>query len=90
MTRIEPRLFSSLLSRGELRHGDGGEAVCQHGGGPKPCFGCLKESIQAGITRIVYVEPYDYESELEDVYHELVRESSVQFERIDFTRKTTA
>ena len=49
----------------------------------RPCFGCLKESIQAGIVRIVYVEPYDYEPELEDVYQQLVSESGITFERID-------
>ena len=44
----------------------------------RPCFGCLKESIQAGISQIVYVEPYDYHSELEQVYWQLVEESGIR------------
>ena len=48
----------------------------------RPCFGCLKESIQAGIVRLVYVEPYDYEPELEEVYQQLVRESGLDFVRL--------
>jgi dCMP deaminase len=56
----------------------------------RPCFGCLKDSIQAGISRIVYVEPYDYETELEDVYHELVRESGILFEHIELKPRETA
>ena len=44
----------------------------------RPCFGCLKESIQAGIVRIVYVEPYDYGAELEEVYQQLLKESGLE------------
>ncbi len=43
----------------------------------RPCFGCLKESIQAGIIRILYVEPYDYGPELEKVYQQLLKESGL-------------
>ena len=43
----------------------------------RPCFWCLKESIQAGIDRIVYVEPYEFEPELEEVYQELLQESGI-------------
>lgn len=49
----------------------------------RPCFGCLKESIQAGISRIVYVEPYDYASELEEVYQQLLKESGLKMERLE-------
>ncbi len=44
----------------------------------RPCFWCLKESIQAGLAKIVYVEPYEYEPELEEAYQGLVRESGLQ------------
>ena len=44
----------------------------------RPCFGCLKESIQAGIAKIVYVEPYDYGSDLEKVYQQLLTESCLE------------
>ena len=54
----------------------------------RPCFGCLKESIQAGIIRIVFVEPYDYETELEDVYQQLVAESGILFEQIEIQSRT--
>ena len=48
----------------------------------RPCFGCLKESIQAGIARIVFVEPYDYDPELEEVYWKLVEESGTGLEQL--------
>lgn len=44
----------------------------------RPCFGCLKESIQAGIRRIVFAEPFAYDSELEAVYQRLVVESGIE------------
>jgi len=45
-----------------------GVANCSDGGCPRcasdaplrPCFGCAKESIQAGIREIVFDEPYEY------------------------------
>ena len=48
----------------------------------RPCFWCLKESIQAGLAKIVYVEPYEYGSELEVAYQGLVRESGLQMVRL--------
>jgi len=45
----------------------------------RPCFGCLKEAIQAGIREIVYAEPYAYETELEEAYQQLVVESGLRF-----------
>jgi dCMP deaminase len=44
----------------------------------RPCFGCLKESIQAGLRRIVFAEPFAYEAELEAVYRRLVEESDIE------------
>ena len=49
----------------------------------RPCFGCLKDSIQAGIIRIVYVEPYDYAPELEEVYTQLLKESGMKMVRLE-------
>ena len=34
----------------------------------RPCFGCAKEAIQAGIRRIVFAESFAYDPALEDVY----------------------
>lgn len=45
----------------------------------RPCFGCAKESIQAGIREIVYEEPYEYDPELEEVYLRLIDESGLRF-----------
>ena len=43
----------------------------------RPCFGCLKESIQAGIRSIGFAEPFAYEGELEALYQRLVAESGI-------------
>src|SRR5262245_64316929 len=47
----------------------------------RPCFGCAKEAIQAGIHEIVFGEPYAYERELERHYRRLIRESGLRFRR---------
>lgn len=47
----------------------------------RPCFGCAKEAIQAGIVEIVYDEPYAYPEDLEDVYARLIDESSLTLRR---------
>jgi dCMP deaminase len=44
----------------------------------RPCFGCAKESIQAGIRRIVFAEPFAYAPELEEVYRRLIDESGIE------------
>lgn len=38
-----------------------------------PCFGCLKEAIQAGVRRIVYLNEYraNYEAQIQDQYYRL-------------------
>jgi dCMP deaminase len=43
----------------------------------RPCFGCAKEAIQAGIREIVYAEPYEYDEDLEEVYRQLHAESGI-------------
>ncbi|MCZ7650698.1 MAG: dCMP deaminase family protein [Thermoanaerobaculia bacterium] len=48
----------------------------------RPCFGCLKESIQAGIRQIVFAEPFTYEGELEEVYQRLVVESGMVLRQV--------
>lgn len=45
----------------------------------RPCFGCAKEAIQAGIREIVFDEPHAYEAELEAVYAHLIAESGMFF-----------
>lgn len=47
----------------------------------RPCFGCVKEAIQAGITEVVYADPYAYEPELEEAYRRLVDESGLAFRK---------
>jgi len=49
----------------------------------RPCFGCLKESIQAGIREIVFAEPFAYDGELEEVYQRLVEESGIRLRRVE-------
>lgn len=43
----------------------------------RPCFGCLKEAVQAGIREIVYDQPFDYTPELEAAYQTLLTGSGV-------------
>ncbi len=47
----------------------------------RPCFGCLKELVQAGIREIVYDQPYDYEPDLEAVYQMLLQQSGIVMRR---------
>jgi dCMP deaminase len=41
----------------------------------RPCFGCAKEAIQAGLREVVYGAPFEYGSGLEEVYLRLITES---------------
>jgi len=43
----------------------------------RPCFGCLKESVQAGIAEIVFEQGFPYAGELEDAYQSLRQESGI-------------
>jgi dCMP deaminase len=43
----------------------------------RPCFGCLKEAIQAGICKIIYDQPFYYREKMERVYQTLVKEASI-------------
>jgi dCMP deaminase len=54
----------------------------------RPCFGCAKESIQAGIIDVVYGEDYVYPEELETVYQELISEAKLSLRRLNLTRTT--
>lgn len=47
----------------------------------RPCFSCLKESIQAGISEIVYLLGEPYDGELEETYWSLLRESGIKMRR---------
>lgn len=44
----------------------------------RPCFGCAKEAIQAGIREMVYGGPFEYGEGLEEVYRRLISESGVR------------
>jgi dCMP deaminase len=48
----------------------------------RPCFGCVKEAIQAGIVEMVYDEPYAYEASLEVAYESLIAESGLRFRQV--------
>jgi hypothetical protein len=47
----------------------------------RPCFGCAKESIQAGIREIVFDEPYEYGAGLQEAYRRLIAESGMRLRR---------
>ena len=53
----------------------------------RPCFGCLKEAVQAGIREVVYDQPYDYSAELEEAYQTLLRESGLVMRRNPFSSR---
>ena len=44
----------------------------------RPCFGCAKEMIQAGIGAVVYEHELGYEPELEAVYSSLIQEAGLR------------
>lgn len=44
----------------------------------RPCFGCVKEMIQAGIGEVVYEEDIGYDADLEPVYSALVQEAGLR------------
>jgi dCMP deaminase len=48
----------------------------------RPCFGCLKESIQAGIKEIVFELGKPYEGELEATYQSLKEEAGIRFRQL--------
>ncbi len=48
----------------------------------RPCFGCTKEAIQAGIREIVYAGANSYEDELEQAYQKLIAEASLFFRQL--------
>ena len=43
----------------------------------RPCFGCAKEAVQAGIRELVFAEPYAYPPDLEQVYQRLILQSGL-------------
>ena len=48
----------------------------------RPCFGCTKEAIQAGIREIVFAETSTYEEDLERVYQRLIAEAEIFFRQL--------
>ena len=49
----------------------------------RPCFGCLKESIQAGIVEMVFEDGEAYPEELEQAYQRLIVEARIKVRRIE-------
>jgi len=47
----------------------------------RPCFGCLKESIQAGLVAVVYEDGEAYPETLEEAYQQLIVEAGVKIRR---------
>ena len=43
----------------------------------RPCFGCAKEIVQAGIGEVVYAVDMGYPPDLEEVYRELITQSGL-------------
>ena len=52
----------------------------------RPCFGCAKESIQAGIHEIIYAEDYGYPEELEKVYQGLIFEARLTLRQLNMKK----
>lgn len=48
----------------------------------RPCLGCIKLCIQAGIKEIVYDQDFRYEPELEEVYAALVLEAGLKMRQL--------
>jgi dCMP deaminase len=44
----------------------------------RPCFSCLKELVQAGISEVVFDQPFDYSPQLEHAYQALLGESGIR------------
>jgi dCMP deaminase len=51
----------------------------------RPCFGCLKEAVQAGIREIVYDQPFDYSPDLEGAYQSLLQQSGLALRQHNYT-----
>lgn len=49
----------------------------------RPCFGCLKMAVQAGITQIIYGQEYTYPADIEAIYHGLLGQVNLRMLRID-------
>ena len=59
------------------RHGTATEASALYST-LRPCFGCVKSAIQAGIREIVYGDEFTYPPDLETVYSSLVSEAGLR------------
>ncbi len=49
----------------------------------RPCFGCLKEAVQAGIQEIVYDGGLPYEGDLEEAYQSLRHEARIAMRQLN-------
>ena len=48
----------------------------------RPCFGCVKEAIQAGIGEFVFDDPFSYPDELEGAFADLIEQSGIELRRV--------
>lgn len=51
----------------------------------RPCFGCLKEAVQAGIREIVYDQPFDYSPDLEGAYQSLIAQAGIVLRQVPYS-----
>ena len=43
----------------------------------RPCLGCLKTLVQAGVDRVVFCESYSLDPDLEEVWHRIASETRI-------------
>jgi dCMP deaminase len=51
----------------------------------RPCLGCLKEAVQAGIREIIYDQPFDYDPDLEAAYQSLLSQSGIRMRQHNYS-----
>lgn len=51
----------------------------------RPCFGCLKEAVQAGIRSIVFDQPFDYAPDLEVEFQTLLKYSGIAMRQHEYS-----
>jgi dCMP deaminase len=55
----------------------------------RPCFGCLKEAVQAGIREIVYDQSFDYNPDLEGAYQSLIAQTGIRLRQVPYSATHT-
>ncbi len=49
----------------------------------RPCLGCLKVLIQAGIVQVVYCETYTLDAKIEKLWHSLVKQAGITLRQVN-------